>query len=214
MTPMTAATAHSEPSDVRRQVLDAAIEIISREGVEHVSMREVARRAGVSHQAPYYYFGDRAGIFASIAEEGFHALAEEFRRINTGHVDDLVDKTFRAYVTFGLERTGHFRIMFRSDLCGFHTHPDTATQASHAYDELLNTVHQLTGYSTDSEDASTWASLLWSTAHGFATLITDGPLISKLPDSVTFENHLNHMAQLVASTIEEHVSQIRTTRSK
>jgi len=214
LTYMTPATSHSEQLDVRRQVLDAAIDIISREGVEHVSMREVARRAGVSHQAPYHYFGDRAGIFASIAEEGFHALTAEFRRINTGNIDDLVDKTFRAYVTFGLTHTGHFRIMFRSDLCGLHTHPNTATQASNAYEELLNTVHLLTGYPTDSEDASTWASFLWSTAHGFATLITDGPLVNKLPDSVTFENHLNHMTQLVASITEEHVARIRTTLPK
>jgi AcrR family transcriptional regulator len=211
---MAPAKSHTEQSEVQRQVLDAAIDIISREGVEHVSMREVARRAGVSHQAPYHYFGDRAGIFASIAEEGFRSLAEEFRRINSGNREGLVEKTFRAYVNFGLTHTGHFRIMFRSDLCGFHTHPDTATQASDAYNELLNTVHHLTGYATDSHEASIWASFLWSNAHGFATLITDGPLISKLPDSVTFESHLHEMATLVASTVEANIAQVRSTQSK
>ena len=52
--------------DVRRLVLDAAIAIIELEGAESLSMREVARRAGVSHQAPYHYFGDRSGILAAL----------------------------------------------------------------------------------------------------------------------------------------------------
>jgi AcrR family transcriptional regulator len=56
--------------DVRRLVLDAAIAIIELDGAESLSMREVARRAGVSHQAPYHYFGDRSGILAAISEEG------------------------------------------------------------------------------------------------------------------------------------------------
>ncbi|MSV37798.1 MAG: TetR family transcriptional regulator, partial [Actinobacteria bacterium] len=61
--------------DVRRLVLDAALGIIESDGAESLSMREVARRAGVSHQAPYHYFGDRSGILAAISEEGFTGLA-------------------------------------------------------------------------------------------------------------------------------------------
>ena len=67
--------------DVRRLVLDAALDIITSSGAESLSMREVARRAGVSHQAPYHYFGDRSGIFAAISEEGFSALAGAFRDV-------------------------------------------------------------------------------------------------------------------------------------
>ena len=211
---MATAKLQPEQTDVRRHVLDAAIEIVAVDGVEHVSMREVARRAGVSHQAPYHYFGDRAGIFAAIAEEGFRALADEFRTINTQAPSELLMKTFRAYVNFALARTGHFRIMFRSDLCGVLTHPETANQASHAYDELLTTVELLSGHPRGSEEATTWASFLWSTAHGFATLITDGPLIAKLPDSLTFEQHFNHLADLVVSTMTVRTAEMRMTPAK
>jgi len=55
---------------LRRQVLDAAVAIAATSGPDVISMREVARLAGVSHQAPYHHFGDRAGIFAAISEEG------------------------------------------------------------------------------------------------------------------------------------------------
>lgn len=199
---MTSTKSQPEQTDVRRQVLDAAIEIVAVEGVEHVSMREVARRAGVSHQAPYHYFGDRAGIFAAIAEEGFRSLADKIEKINLDAPHEIVRRTFHAYVNFGVTHTGHFRIMFRSDLCGIQTHPDTEVQASRAYDELLVTVELLTGFPRESEDASTWASFLWSTAHGFATLITDGPLIAKLPDSVSFEEHFNQLVKLVATSME------------
>ena len=73
---------HDQHGDVRRLVLDAAIAIIEADGAESLSMREVARRAGVSHQAPYHYFGDRSGIFAAISEEGFTFLARAFRDVD------------------------------------------------------------------------------------------------------------------------------------
>ena len=69
---------HDQHGDVRRLVLDAAIAIIELDGAESLSMREVARRAGVSHQAPYPYFGYRSRIFAAISEEGFALLAIPF----------------------------------------------------------------------------------------------------------------------------------------
>ncbi|MCR6645128.1 MAG: TetR/AcrR family transcriptional regulator [Terricaulis sp.] len=57
--------------DLRRRVLDASLALIDSAGLEAFSMREVARRAGVSHQAPYHYFADREAIMAAIVAEGF-----------------------------------------------------------------------------------------------------------------------------------------------
>ena len=65
--------------DVKRAVLDAAIAIIAADGPDALSMREVARRADISHQAPYHHFADRAGILAAISEEGYRAFADEVR---------------------------------------------------------------------------------------------------------------------------------------
>ena len=84
--------------DVRRAVLDGALDIIATEGPEAVSMREVARRAGVSHQAPYHYFGDRAGIFAAISEEGFRNFTNEFRAA-LDLPGDIASNCLRAYVS-------------------------------------------------------------------------------------------------------------------
>ena len=68
---------------LRRQVLDAAVAIAATSGTDAISMRELARLAGVSHQAPYHHFGDRAGIFAAISEEGFRFLAESIEASTT-----------------------------------------------------------------------------------------------------------------------------------
>ena len=85
--------------DVRRLVLDAALDIITSSGAESLSMREVARRAGVSHQAPYHYFGDRSGIFAAISEEGFSALAGVFRDVQESTIS-AAKAGFIAYLDF------------------------------------------------------------------------------------------------------------------
>ena len=101
--------------DVRRLVLDAAIAIIELEGAESLSMREVARRAGVSHQAPYHYFSDRSGIFAAISEEGFTGLAQALRDVHETEMP-AAKAGFIAYLNFSRQHVGHIRVMFRNDI--------------------------------------------------------------------------------------------------
>ena len=60
-----------KPTDLRQKVLDASLALIEEGGLDRLSMREVARKAGVSHQAPYHYFSDREAILAALAGEGF-----------------------------------------------------------------------------------------------------------------------------------------------
>lgn len=176
---MTPPSSQTDQSDVRRQVLDAAIDIITRDGVEHVSMREVARRAGVSHQAPYHYFGDRAGIFAAISEEGFLGLSDALHRADTSHTNSARDG-LRAYVTFAMSHRGHFRVMFRNDICGISTHESAQIAADQAFTALLSVVNRVVDRELNEEDTMVWATSLWSIAHGLATLVIDGPLMPRL----------------------------------
>ena len=67
-------------TDLRQKVLQASLTLIEEGGLDRLSMREVARKSGVSHQAPYYYFGDREAILAAIAGEGFSKLGQSFVR--------------------------------------------------------------------------------------------------------------------------------------
>lgn len=196
-----ALTTRSHPhGDVPRLVLDAALAIIEKTGAETLSMREVARRAGVSHQAPYHYFGDRPGIFAAIAEEGFRGLAEGFQVALTDDKNPA-KSSLTAYVHFALEHRGHFRVMFRHDISGVTTHPTTKDAADSAYDELMNLVNRTIGMPADAHIATTWATVLWSVAHGLATLLIDGPIAANLPGDISLADHIESVIDLSAHMI-------------
>jgi AcrR family transcriptional regulator len=197
--------AHSDHhGDVRRQVLDAAIKIIETTGAESLSMREVARQAGVSHQAPYHYFKDRSGIFAAISQEGFTALANAFRQV---HAEGTLATTspaktgLTAYLRFAREHVGHFRVMFRVEISGLSSHPAAKQCAEEAFAELLTMVARTIGHSADPQDALTFALTLWSQAHGLATLLLDGPLESKLGTSIEAEKQVEAVINLSAHMV-------------
>ena len=190
---------------VQRAVLDAALGIIAADGPDAVSMREVARRAGVSHQAPYHYFGDRAGIFAAIAAEGFDMLAARLREVLADSANPS-RRCLEAYVTVALEHPGHFRVMFRSDLCGTLTNPTTAAAADAAGTELQRMVQRIIGTPPEDDAAFVWASAMWSCAHGLATLLLDGPLRQKLPAGLALEDYVHAVASLLGDMVDRHAA--------
>lgn len=173
-------------------------------------MREVARRAGVSHQAPYHHFTDRSGIFAAIAEEGFDTLTEAFRKVlaDDGHP---ALRCLGVYIDVARQNPGHFRVMFRADLNGVTTHPRTEAAAERAFDELLNMVHRTIGRPKSTKESFTWASLLWSAAHGFATLLIDGPLEKKLPPGMSVKRLTNDVVSLMTEMVERQAAAMGLT---
>ena len=193
--------------DVRRLVLDAAIAIIELEGAESLSMREVARRAGVSHQAPYHYFGDRGGIFAAISEEGFAGLAQAFRDVHETEMP-AAKAGFIAYLNFSRQHVGHFRVMFRNDICGVTTHESTQTAADSAFEELRLMVSRITGPKIDTNKAFAFAAMLWSLAHGLATLVIDGPLPNKVPPGTDFESQIQAVIDLSSHMVALEVAEM------
>ena len=193
--------------DVRRLVLDAAIAIIELEGAESLSMREVARRAGVSHQAPYHYFSDRSGIFAAISEEGFTGLAQAFRDVLETEMP-AAKAGFIAYLNFSREHIGHFRVMFRNDICGVITHASTQTAADSAFEELRLMVARITGPEIDPNNAFTFATMLWSLSHGLATLVIDGPLPNKVPPGTNLEDQIQAVINLATNMVSLEVAEM------
>lgn len=195
-------------SDIRAQILKAAVETIEEGGLADVSMREVARRAGVSHQLPYHYFSDRESILAAIADQGFEILRERLARVVGNRSGSTAAERLAAgglaYVTFASEHPAHFRVMFRADVVSVDRFPKTKACAEGAF-ELLPVLIQdciLDGLPPEPNPMAL-AILGWSMTHGLACLLLDGPLEKKLPDIATSRDVLvNDVMQAMKRLVE------------
>ncbi|MFJ5301241.1 TetR/AcrR family transcriptional regulator [Streptomyces sp. NPDC088350] len=149
--------------DLRRAILTAALDAIAADGPSALSLRDLARRAGVSHAAPAHHFKDRTGLLTAIAAEGFGLLAGAI-----GKAADLKDAGVR-YVRFARERPAHFQVMFAPELLRGGDLELTTARAL-AADALGHAVSAVPpeGRGPDTRLAGVAA---WSLAHGFATLL-------------------------------------------
>lgn len=164
------------PETLRRTLLDASLGLINAEGLEGFSMREVARRAGVSHQAPYHHFPDREAILAAIVAEGFQRLRDDSVKALEGLSDPSARFTAigKAYIDFALNNPAHFTLMFRSEHVREEQHDDAKACAQSAYDVLVEVAGEVARRNGHSE--ATIVLMGWSLAHGLATLLLEGKL--------------------------------------
>ena len=164
--------------DLRRALLQASIELIESDGLSALSLREVARRVGVTHGAPYHYFPDRAALLRAVADEGFTLLGDTMTTEVSSAADPLAELLAcgLGYVRFGIDNPGLFRLMFRPELTGIE--PDNAPESFlNAWQILTEVVArcQAAGYAA-AEPTAALATLCWSTVHGLTTLWVDRPL--------------------------------------
>jgi AcrR family transcriptional regulator len=178
-----AAAEPGAPHDTRLRVLEAAEALIRTEGLEALSFREVARRAGVSHQAPYHYFPDKEAILAALAGEGFALLAARLHEARKAEATPAarLEAIGRAYVSLALERPAHFKLMFRPELVKLDRFPGAVQCADTSFEELRLTVSEAIDAGLGRpEETDALVALCWSVAHGLAGLLLDGPLLHKL----------------------------------
>lgn len=168
------------PTTLRETVLRSAVEYIAANGPDGLSFRQLAAAAGVSHQAPYHHFSDRTGIFQAIALEGFTMFAEALRAAEQRTDMDGSTALLLGYVDFAVEHTGHFRVMFRSDLTRIEDTTELARVADESFDVLVDHVQDVLGERATVEEIRDRVITMWSLAHGLATLLIDGPLEDKL----------------------------------
>jgi AcrR family transcriptional regulator len=171
--------------DLRARILEASVQLIEEQGLAGLSMREVARRAGVSHQAPYHHFPDRAAILAAVAEEGYRGLSErlEAAAAAPGALLDRFTALGRAYVEQSVEHPAHFRVMSRPELADVEGSPGAQAEADRAFGVLRAMVGELVAAGlVHPAHAEGTAVMAWSLVHGLATLLLDGPLSSRAED--------------------------------
>ncbi|GAB4589080.1 TetR/AcrR family transcriptional regulator [Nocardia sp. IFM 10818] len=162
--------------DLRATILAAAADQIATEGVDTLSLRGLARRAGVSHAAPAHHFGDRAGLLTALAVDGFGLLATRLEAAAGDFREVAV-----AYISFALHYPGHFEVMFRREL--LHAdNPELTAARERSGAALRDGITTLRPDDTPRRhrDAQLAA---WSLVHGFASLWHEGALVgSSLAD--------------------------------
>lgn len=168
---VTSDTDRYHHGDLPNALRAAAVDVIAERGLGGFSLREVARRAGVSHNAPAHHFGDMQGLLTSLATEGFEALHDAAAAAAEG-LDDPEERLAAigtAYVELARSHHSHCELMFRVDLVD-DTDEDLAAAGQRAYDVVERTVADLIAaerLTVDLDDA-TW--LCWSSMQGLVVL--------------------------------------------
>ena len=202
--------------NLRESLVETGIELARSQGPDGVVLREVARRAGVSHNAAYRHFADREALLAEIARHGMRELRAAMQReIDSAEAEDHPDDrargaarlraTGRAYVAFAIAEPGLFDVAFSAmpeqDGPGTDADADSDTDSdaeSDPYDLLTHVLDEGVAAGAVSAELRPGAEVVcWSAVHGFASLHVHGPLASVPVEErdATLEVMLDHIAR-------------------
>jgi AcrR family transcriptional regulator len=196
---------------VREDLLAAARAELAEHGRAAISLRAVARRAGLSHASPKYHFGDRSGLLTAIATEGFDALAHRLSEVHESDARHQLAVLGRAYIDFGLSHPALFELMFApSELHA--DDPDLTAAQQKAIGALTTAVSQLAGIDpTTSGDPPKLALISWALVHGLVVLTRDGALQSAAAPPVTGPAELAHtLADLFTRYVSDDLTSGKT----
>ncbi|MEO0854157.1 MAG: WHG domain-containing protein [Cyanobacteria bacterium J06648_11] len=187
--------------NLRRALLDAALLVLETGDAKSLSLREVARRARVSHTAPYRHFAHKQALLAAVAEEGFIAFGDYLKAVRSPECDSplqALEQTGVAYVRYALEHPTHFRLMFGRELGNCDDYPALVAAATATFEILVSVIQagQVKGV-VKSGDTRQLALGAWAQVHGLAMLMLDG----QCPARSLAENEAL-TAQIVRSSIE------------
>ncbi|CAN5516169.1 TetR/AcrR family transcriptional regulator [soil metagenome] len=162
--------------DLRETILQSAERAVRQGGPEAISLRALAREAGVTHTAPRHHFGDKRGVLTALAVQGYGELAS---RLRSAAVEGFLEVGV-AYVAFALDRPAHFQLLFRSDLVDPDNVELRGARSALSHD-LTEASRQFAPNSPRDQtlltsEVSAIELAAWSMAHGFATLALAGNL--------------------------------------
>ncbi len=157
--------------DLRRALVDAGLELVAEAPVDAISLRELARRVGVSATAVYRHFPDRRALMGALAAEGLAMLGDAQRAAFAAAGGELAGfaATGAAYVRFALANPSLFRLIFQHP-----APPGLLSPEEGAIDPMSFLVANARAYAPATIDAQIFALQAWSLAHGLAMLMLDG----------------------------------------
>ena len=172
--------------DLKNALIKAGVEILAEKGLRGLSLRKVAKQAGVSHAAPYAHFKDKQALIAAISTEGFRRLyfqiqsaLEEYRE----QPNTLLVETAWAYFQFACNEPDLFKLMFSSALEKENDYPDFVEISQENFSQLVEIVETCQkGDLLRQGEKDMLAIQLWSSVHGFTSLYLDGQISHSVLD--------------------------------
>lgn len=166
---MTSTSYHH--GDLPNALKAAAAELITEKGPAGFSLREVARRAGVSHAAPAHHFGDSTGLLTALGVDAMRYLAEAMEAASAESTDaiDRLTRVGRAYIEVGREYPAHCELVFRTDLVD-PCDPDYLEWGERAYGGLVSTLEAFRDAENPDLDVVNAARLCWAAMEGLRVL--------------------------------------------
>lgn len=159
--------------DLRSALIEAATDILDEEGIAKLSLRGVARRAGVSQAAPYHHFENKHALLSAVAAEGFKGLRASMKKYAEANSDDPFQGVGVGYVVFAVENAALFRLMQGPYFTCEEPSPDLLAASEASRGVLLSSI--AAAYPEASEkEVKVKAAASWSIVHGLATLLLDG----------------------------------------
>ncbi|WP_446216079.1 TetR/AcrR family transcriptional regulator [Micromonospora sp. IBHARD004] len=163
---------------LRARLVEAGVELVTREGADALSLREIARRAGVSHGAPRRHFPTHRALLAAIAREGYLDLGRQVAGLLGEGDRDPYDQLLalgRLYLDFARTHRGMFELMFRHDLLRGN-HIGLREAGARLFEVLVDLVVRARPEPPDAPSPAVVAGALWANLHGIAQLRLWGSL--------------------------------------
>jgi len=157
--------------ELKEACIQAAREVITEQGVEGLSMRDVARKLDISHQAPYRHFPSRDHLLAEIMRRCFEEFADFLDKKSTANTNDELRGMGEAYLAYAALKPLEYRLMFGTPWPEPAAHPEMVRHAVHAFDVLRkNLLKKHDKKSNAKKQAELEAMFIWSALHGLATI--------------------------------------------
>jgi AcrR family transcriptional regulator len=183
MSPLSTSGRRKRPyhhGDLRQALLDATLELLADSGLRDLSLRAVARHAGVSHAASYRHFASKESLLAALAEQGFRMLGQAMSAAMQAQADEPVARLQAAgvgYVSFGVQHPQHLQVMFGGAIGSFEHYPQLVEAARAAYALLADVVRNgIERGALRAKDAQTVQAAAWAIVHGLTQLMAGGQL--------------------------------------
>lgn len=190
-------------SDLREHCLAEALTVIGEVGIENLSLREVARRLGVSHQAPYRHFPSRDHLLAEVVDRVFQEFGEY---LTEGMPTDDPRADFvrmgRRYLEYAAEKPLEYRLMFGATLPDPREHPDMMEKGCLSFDGLREVLSRILEVPADSERVTLEAMFVWSTIHGLASIRETEAMGGLGIDDDTQARVIDHVLARIDSALE------------